>query len=152
MRGGWSSTRDLLGGSVARNFAWAATCASERWKFACHIMNLPHERWARRMLHWQPSGRGPLGRPAMNWTTKFEQFCRLKHWRADAHRCMMEGGARIHKILYTLGEFVSQVVYNFILFVLVRGLPFRHANLRLRLQCRISPTSKIRISAVRIKF
>ena len=41
---------------------WAETCAS---KFACHIMNLPHERWARRMLHWQPSGRGPLGRPAM---------------------------------------------------------------------------------------
>ena len=74
----------------------AETCASEHWKFACHIMNLPHERWARRMLHWQPSGRGPLGRPAMNWTTKFEQFSRLKHWRdwkevaTDADRWMME--------------------------------------------------------------
>ena len=51
---------------------------------------------SRRMLHWQPSGRGPLGRPAMNWTTKFEQVSRLKHWRdwnevaADADRWMME--------------------------------------------------------------
>ena len=55
-----------------------------------------NERWARRMLHWQPSGRGPLGRPAMNWTTKFEQGSRMKHWRdwkevaADADRWMME--------------------------------------------------------------
>ena len=76
---------------------WAETCASEHWKFACHIMNLPHQRWARRMLHWQPSGRGPLGgRPPMNWTTKFEQFSRVKDWRdwkevaADADRWMME--------------------------------------------------------------
>ena len=58
---------------------WAETCASEHWKCACRIMNLPHERWARRMLHWQPSGRGPLGRPAMNWTTKFEHFSPVKH-------------------------------------------------------------------------
>ena len=44
---------------------------------------------------WRNS-RGPLGRPAMNWTTKFEQFSRLKHWRdwkevaTDADRWMME--------------------------------------------------------------
>ena len=75
---------------------WAETCASEHWKFTCHIMNLPHERSARRMLHWQPSGRGSLGRPAMNWTTKFEQLSRVKHWHdwkevaADANRWMME--------------------------------------------------------------
>ena len=43
-----------------------------------------------------PSGRGPLGRPAMNWTTKIEQFSRAKRWRdwkevaADADRWMME--------------------------------------------------------------
>ena len=59
---------------------WAPTCASEHWKFARHIMDLPHECWAR-MLHWQPCGGEPLGRPGMNWTTKFEQFSRLKHWR-----------------------------------------------------------------------
>ena len=98
---------------MARNFAYLeSTCArgrgsishenmgrnlrSEHWKFACHIMSLPHERWAHRMLHWQPSGRGPLGRPAMNWTTKFEQLSRVNHWRdwkevaADADRWMRE--------------------------------------------------------------
>ena len=43
-------------------------------------MSLPHERWARRMLQWQPFGRGPVGRPAMHWASKFEQFSRIKHW------------------------------------------------------------------------
>ena len=49
---------------------WAGKCAYEKWKFACYIMSLPHERWARRMLHWQPLGRGPVGRPSMNWVSK----------------------------------------------------------------------------------
>ena len=59
---------------------WAETCASQQWKFAGYIMSLPPERWVRRMLHWQPIGRGPVGRPAMNWTSKFEQFSRIKRW------------------------------------------------------------------------
>ena len=62
---------------------WAKNCAYEQWKFVCYRMSLPHERWARmvrRMLHWQPLGRGLVGRPAMNWVSKFEQFSRMKHW------------------------------------------------------------------------
>ena len=43
-------------------------------------MNLPYEHWVRRMLHWQPIGSGTVGRPAMNWTNKFEQFFRIKGW------------------------------------------------------------------------
>ena len=45
---------------------WAENCAYQNWKFACYIMSLPHERWARRMLQWQPFGRRPVGRPAMH--------------------------------------------------------------------------------------
>ena len=73
---------------------WAENCVSEQWKFACYIMSLPHERWARRMLHWKPLGRGPVGRPAMKWASKFEQFSRIKRWydwkevAADADRWM----------------------------------------------------------------
>ena len=59
---------------------WAENCAYQHWKFACYIMSLSHERWARRMLPWQPFGRGPVGRPAMHWASKFEQFGRIKHW------------------------------------------------------------------------
>ena len=75
---------------------WAETCASQQWKFACYIMTLPQERWVRRMLYWQPFGRGPVGRPAINWTSKLEQFSRLKHWgdwkdvATDAEHWMME--------------------------------------------------------------
>ena len=75
---------------------WAGKSASEPWKFVCYIMNLPHEGWARRMLHGQPLGRGPVGRPAINWASKFEQFSRIKHWydlkdvAADAGRWMKE--------------------------------------------------------------
>ena len=75
---------------------WAETCASQQWKFAGYIMSLPPERWVRRMLHWQPIGRGPVGRPAMNWTSKFEQFSRIKRWddwknvATDADHWMME--------------------------------------------------------------
>ena len=75
---------------------WAETCASQQWKFAGYIMSLPCERWVRRMLHWQPIGRGPVGRPAMNWTSKFEQFSRIKRWddwtnvAMDADHWMME--------------------------------------------------------------
>ena len=28
----------------------------------------------------KPFGRGPVGRPAMHWASKFEQFGRIKHW------------------------------------------------------------------------
>ena len=75
---------------------WAETCASQQWKFACYIMSLPGERWVRRMLHWQPIGRGRVGRPAMNRTNKFEQFSRIKRWddwkkvATDAGEWMME--------------------------------------------------------------
>ena len=75
---------------------WAATCASQQWKFAGYIMSLPCERWVRRMVHWQPIGRGPVGRPAKNWTNKFEQFSRIERWddwknvATDADHWMME--------------------------------------------------------------
>ena len=46
-------------------------------------MSLPQGRWVRRMLHSQPFDRGPLGRPAMNWTSKLEQFSRIKHWGGE---------------------------------------------------------------------
>ena len=59
---------------------WAETCASQQWKFARYIMSLPCEHWVRRMLHWQPIGRGPVGRPAKNWTSKFDQFSLIKRW------------------------------------------------------------------------
>ena len=77
---------------------WAETCASQQWKFASYIRSLPYERWVRRMLHWQPVGRGPVGRPAMNWTSKFEQFSRIKRWddwknvATDGDQWMMEMG------------------------------------------------------------
>ena len=44
---------------------WAETSASQQWNFACYIMSLPEERWVRRMLRWQPFGRGPVGRPTI---------------------------------------------------------------------------------------
>ena len=75
---------------------WAENCAYQHWKFACYIMSLSHERWARRMLQWQPFGRGPVGRPAMHWASKFEQFGRIKHWcdwkdmAANAEQWMVE--------------------------------------------------------------
>ena len=62
----------------------------------------------------------------MNWTTKFEQFSRLKHWRdwkevaADADRWMMEADEFI-KFCTPWVEFVSQVVYIFLLFVPATG-------------------------------
>ena len=35
---------------------------------------------------------------------------------------MDDGGGRVHQILYTVDEFVSQVVYSFLIFVLVRAV------------------------------
>ena len=63
--------RDVVGASHIKT--WAENCVSQHWKFACYIMSLPHERWVRRMLYWQPCGRGPVGRPAMHWASKFEE-------------------------------------------------------------------------------
>ena len=62
----------------------------------------------------------------MDWTTKLKQCSRLKRWRdwkevaTDADR-WMDAGGRVHQILYTVEAFVSQVVYNFLLFVVVRA-------------------------------
>ena len=61
-----------------------------------YIMSLPHERRVRRMLQWQPFGRGPVGRPATLCASKFEQFTRIKHWynwkdvAANAEQWMVE--------------------------------------------------------------
>lgn len=41
---------------------WAGNCASQHWKFVCCIMRFFHERWVRRMLHWQPFGVGIHGK------------------------------------------------------------------------------------------
>ena len=103
---------------------WAGTCASQQWKFACYIMSLPQERWVRRMLYWQPFGRGLVGRPAMNWTSKLE-LLKQKQWgdwkdvATDADHWMMEMDVR--EILYKVADFVSQLVHNFEDFLLVRA-------------------------------
>ena len=52
------------GGIRGTKFCMSGINACEKWshwKFSCHIMNLPYERWARRMLHWQPSGKRTFG-------------------------------------------------------------------------------------------
>ena len=75
---------------------WAENCASQHWEFASYIMSLPQERWVRPMLQWQRFGRKLVGRPALHWASKFEQFSRIKHsydWKnvaANAERWMVE--------------------------------------------------------------
>ena len=97
---------------------WAENCAYQHWKFACYIMSLSHERWARRMLQWQPFGRGPVGRPAMHWASKFEQFGRIKHW-CD----WKDMAANVEQWMVEVDDFVkrSRVLFTPV-FALVRAL------------------------------
>ena len=119
---------------------WAENCVYQHWKLACYIMSLPHERWARRMLQWQPFGKGPVGRPAMHWASKFEQFSRIKNWyydwknmAANCKRGAMDGrGGRFCEILYSVAVFFSHLFSHWL--APERGLPCRRANLRLRLR------------------
>lgn len=79
------------------------------------------------MLHWQPFGRGPLGRPALNWTTKCEQFSRLRHWKMGRRSLQMLTHGWLRRttssnFVHCIDEFITQVVSNFLLFVLVHPL------------------------------
>ena len=141
---GWSSRRDLLGGSVARNFAYLeSTCARGRG-------SISHENMGRNLRFWTleiclPYHESPprtLGTPdatlATFWKRTFgtstneldDQIWTIFSSEALAWlegggcRCwpVDDGGGQFYQILYTVVEFVSQVVYIFILFVLVRAL------------------------------
>ena len=120
---GWGSRRDLLGGSVARNFACLESTRARSGHMNLNIGNLPAISWIS-LTNVGHAGcyignlleREPFGRPAMNWTTKFEQFFRVAWLEGGGCRCWPDGGGRIHQILYTVVEFVSQVVYIFLLF------------------------------------
>ena len=155
---GWSSKRDLLGRSVARNFAYLeSTCARSRG-------SISHENMGRNLRFWTleiclPYHESPsrtLGTPdatlATFWKRTFgtssneldDQIWTIFSIKALAwlegggYRCwpVDDGGGQFHQILYTVVEFVSQVVYILGLFVLVRALKwaaFSACELRLRL-------------------
>ena len=55
---------------------WSTKYLSEYWKFANYVALLDDNRWAKRILHWNPGGGRP-GRPFFQWQTPLQNFC---HW------------------------------------------------------------------------
>ena len=103
--------RDMV--DAAHIKTWAENCVFQHRQFACYIMSLPHERWAGRMLQWQPLGRGPVGRPAIRWASTFEQFSRIKHWYdwkdVAANRTNGWEKWRFFQVVYSVAVFFSHL-------------------------------------------
>jgi len=68
---------------------WSEEHLRQYWNLAAYVLSLSRSRWVRRVLAWQPLGTRAQGRPAHQWETKAEQFCRwhgLGEWTAAAER------------------------------------------------------------------
>ena len=48
---------------------WSERCVQEYWELAHYISSLEDQRWVKRLMQWQPDGRGRGGRPACLWHT-----------------------------------------------------------------------------------
>ena len=115
---GWSSLRDLLERLVARNSAHSESARARNGSSISHknmgrklrfstldICSLHHESPPWRLgspnaalATVRPLGKRFVGRPAMHWASKFEQFSPIKHWydwknvAANAEQWMIEVG------------------------------------------------------------
>ena len=66
---------------------WSDTCFLQYWKLGSYVARLPAERWAKRVLEWEPDGRRSQGRPREVWDSKLAVFCttnNLGRWEAAA--------------------------------------------------------------------
>ena len=52
---------------------WSSKCLSKYWKFANDIALLHDNRWAKRILHWNPGGGRP-GQSFFQWQTPIQFF------------------------------------------------------------------------------
>ena len=143
----WSSRRDLLGGIRGTKFCMSGINACEKW---WEHVSMSHENMGRNLRFWtleilraiswisltnvghagcyignlleedlwdvQLWIGGPNLHNFLKWNIGVIEGCGCRCWPVDA------GGGRVHQILYTVFEFVSQVVWTFRLFVLVRAL------------------------------
>ena len=48
---------------------WSERCVQQYWELAHYISSLEDQRWVKRLMQWQPDGRGRGGRPAHLWHT-----------------------------------------------------------------------------------
>ena len=56
-------------------------------EFASYVATVPSERWTRRILEWNFSGRLKCGRPAYAWETSLAKYCfwkGLDNWIVEA--------------------------------------------------------------------
>ena len=66
---------------------WSECCVQQYWELAHYISSLEDQRWVKRLMQWQPDGRGRGGRPAYLWYTFLTDFCRwkgLRRWALEA--------------------------------------------------------------------
>ena len=89
----WHEILHEWNGKVARMTAanamrpWSDTCLLQYWKLGSYVARLPAERWAKRVLEWEPDGRRSQGRPREVWDSKLAVFCttnNLGRWEAAA--------------------------------------------------------------------
>ena len=83
---GWNNKVQVLSDHAGLK-PWSVTCVEAVWKFASYVATLPSERWTRRILHWNISGRRTRGRPAYTWETALERYCIWKgfdNWIVEA--------------------------------------------------------------------
>ena len=65
---------------------WSECCVQQYWELAHNFFSLEDQRWVKRVMQWQPDGRGRGGRPAHLWHTFLTDFCRwkgLRHWALE---------------------------------------------------------------------
>ena len=75
----WKNNVQLLSDYAGLKL-WFVTCVEAAWKFASYVATLPAERWTRRILEWNITGRRKRGRPAYTWETALERHCSWKNF------------------------------------------------------------------------
>ncbi len=104
-------------------------------EIVCFIMNFPHERWVRRMLHWQPFARAPAVLPSQqiravisNKTPAWLERCSCSCWPMD------DGNGWVREIPNDLAEFVSQIVHNCVVVRAHNRVAFAACKLHIQIQ------------------
>ena len=70
----FAALHDFMASSYGQNDV------QQYWELAHYISSLEDQRWVKRLMQWQPDGRGRGGRPAHLWHTFLTNFFVIGHW------------------------------------------------------------------------
>lgn len=63
---------------------WSKQCVQQHQDLARYISSLEDQKWVKRLMQWQPTGRGAGGRPAHLWdivqTFADGKVFNVRHW------------------------------------------------------------------------